>query len=310
MPAGIELDELIDPTGAVFSLQNGKTRAVLSEEGGGTPPISYLVSRGPLQDGATLRGFRLDPRAYIMLVRWQGCSRDQYWQMRARLLDRVRPNRQVIGSLNPYILRKYLIVNGAQVKRDLYVMIESGPEFVGRTPAQWDENGFSETLRWVAYDPTWYDGSATVITVTPTSTDQLVFPITFPIVFGMGIISHSQAVTYSGTWATYPTLTINGPVGGPSITNTTTGEVIHLDTYTVALGEQVTIDLAYGAKTITNNYGDNLIPYLSSSSDLSTWHLEPAPGAPGGVNTISFGGSGATGSTQFGITYAARYYGI
>ena len=316
MSMSIELDELIDPTGLSFNLQNGRTRAVLSEVGGGTPPLSYLVSRGPLQDGATIRGFRLNPRAYIMLVRWQGCSRDQYWQYRAKLLDWVRPNRQVIGTLNPYTLRKYLTINGVPVKRDLYVMIESGPEFVGRSPAQWDEQGFSETLRWVAYDPTWYDAAETTVVNFPTYTDNLVFPITFPIVFGSGIVSSTLSIAYAGTWATFPTLVIQGPIDGPTFTNILTGEVIALN-YAVATGEQVTIDLAYGAKTVTNNTGDNLIQYVTDASSMATFHLEPFPSAPAttpggslGANQINVSGSGATGDTVFTVRYRNRYFGL
>ena len=309
MPNGIELDELIDPTGSTYSLNNGKTRAILSEAGGGTPPLTYLVSRGPLQDGATMRGFRLDPRPYLMLVRWQGCNRDQYWRYRAQLLDWVRPNRQVINTLNPYTLRKYLQINGRMERRDLYVMIASGPEFTARNPSQWDEAGFTETLRWVAYDPTWYDAATSTVATIPTTTDNLVFPFTAPFLFGSGVISSSVNVTYTGTWAAYPTIYIDGPVGGPQLLNVTTGELIALN-YTVALGERVTINLAYGAKTIVNNVGTNLIQYLTTSSNLATWHLEPSPGATGGVNQVNLAGSGATGATMFTISYQRRFYGI
>lgn len=308
----IELDELVDPTGAVFSLNNGKTRAVLAESGGGLPPIEYLTSSGPLQDGETLRGFRLRPRTYIMLVRWQGCSREEYWSMRARLLDRVRPNRQIINTLNPFVLRKYLR-NGSgaanQYRRDLNVMIAQGPEFVGRSPQAWDEWGFSETLRFIAHDPTWYDAATTTSVTTPTTTDQLVFPITFPIVFGAGVISSSTTITYAGTWNAYPTIYIDGPVAGPQILNVTTGELLALN-YTVAAGERVTFDLSYGRKTIVNNFGVNLIGYLTTASDLATFHLEPSPGAAGGRNQINYSGNGATGATLFTISYRARYIGI
>lgn len=303
----IELDELIDATGDAYALNNGRTRAVLSETGGGLPPITYIASSGPFQDGQTLRGYRLQPRAYILLVRWQGCSREEYWRLRAKLLDRVRPNRQTIGTLNPYRLRKRYLQGDALQVRDLYVMPAQGPEFIGRNPQQWDEWGFSETIRFIAHDPTWYDGDTTSVAVTPTTTDNLVFPFTAPFIFGSGVISHSEAVTYAGTWAAYPTITIDGPVNGPQITNVTTGEALKFS-YNVVAGEQVTIDL--GAKTVVNNFGANLIGYLTADSDLATWHLEPAPGAAGGINTISFAGFGATGATLFTISYQNRFIGL
>lgn len=306
---GYEVDEIRDPAGYVFSLNNGRTRAVLSEAGGGMPPINYIVSSGPYQDGATLRGFRLGERAYILLVRWQGCSRDQYWQYRAKLIDWLRPNRQVLGELAPLTLRKYLTVNGRDIARDLYVMPAQGPEFAARDPGSWDEFGFSETVRLVAHDPTWYDAAQTTVDLTPASADSLVMPFTFPITFGSGIVSDSETIAYGGTWAAYPTITITGPIEGPQVRNVTTGELIALD-YAVAAGEEVAIDLAYGAKTVTNNLGDNLIGELTNDSDLATWHLEPAPGAPDGNNQINFAGSGATGATMFAINWFDRYVGI
>ncbi len=304
MTIGIELDELIDPTGSAYRLNNGKTRAVLSESGGGMPPLSYLVSSGPLQDGQTLRGFRLQPRVYIMLVRYQGCTREEYWALRAKLLDRVRPNRQTIGTLAPFTLRKYFRDG---TKRDLYVMIAQGPEFIGNAPTTWDMWGFTETLRFVAHDPTWYDGDTTTVTHVPTTTSGLVFPITFPITFGAGVISSSETIAYAGTWAAYPTITIDGPVTGPQILNVTTGELLALS-YNVPLGERVTIDLQ--AKTIVNNSGVNLVGYLTEASDLATWHLEPAPGAAGGNNQISFAGYNADGNTRFGLSWNDRFVGI
>lgn len=307
MVQGMEIDELIDATGDAYALNNGRTRAVLSETGGGLPPIAYLASSGPFQDGQTLRGYRLQPRVYILLVRWQGCSRDEYWRLRSKLLDRVRPNRQTIGTLNPYRLRKRYFEGGALKTRDLYVMPAQGPEFIGRNPQQWDEWGFSETIRFIAHDPTWYDGDTTSVAVTPTTADNLIFPFTFPFLFGTGVISDSEAVTYTGTWAAYPTIYIDGPVSGPQILNVTTGELLALN-YGVSAGERVTIDLE--AKTIENNTGTNLIGYLTAASDLATWHLEPAPGAAGGVNTLNFAGSGATGATMFTVSYRNRYVGV
>lgn len=305
----VEIDELIDPTGVVFNLTNGRTRSVLSEAGGGIPPIGYIVSSGPYQDGATLRGFRLQPRVYQMLVRWSGCSREQYWAYRARLIDMVRPNRQVLGQLAPLTLRKYMRDQTGDITRDLYVMIAQGPEFAARDPQRWDENGFSEVLRFIAHDPTWYDGSETVVSVIPTSTDNLIFPITFPIVFGGFVVNSTVAVTYAGNWPAYPTITITGPLALPTITNVTTGEVLELS-YTMAAGERVTFDLQYGVKSVFNNFGANLIGYLTEDSDLATFHLEPDPGAPGGVNQLTFTGGSSSGATQFGITYNNRWIGI
>lgn len=301
-----ETYELQNSAGTVYLLNDGRTRTVLQSSGEGTPPTEYLTSAGPLQDGSTLRGFRLRPRTLIYLIRWQGCSRDQYQTMRAALMNVVRPNQaSPFGTLALLTLRKRL---NSGVQRAIDVVIADGPGF--QPVSGWDGFGFTETLRFTALDPTWYDPTQAVVTVIPTTSDNLVFPITFPIVFGSGVVSGSQTITYTGTWPTFPIITIDGPIAGPSIINVTTGEELTLSSYTVAAGERVTFNLAYGVKSVTNNFGANLISYLSPTSDLATWHLEPSPGAPGGRNQISFAGNGATGATAFGIRYNARYFGI
>lgn len=301
-----ETYEIENSAGTVYLLNDGRTRTVLQSAGEGTPPTEYLTTAGPLQDGSTLRGFRLRPRTLIYLIRWQGCSRDQYHEMRSALLDVVRPNQaSPYGTLAQLTLRKRLN-SGAQ--RAIDVMIASGPEF--QPVSGWDGFGFTETLRFTALDPTWYDPVESEVSVIPTAADNLVFPITFPIVFGTGVVSESTTITYAGNWPAYPVITIDGPLAGASIVNVTTGEELTLSSYTIAAGERVTFDLSYGVKSVTNNVGTNLQGYLSTSSDLATWHLEPAPGAPDGQNQIAFAGNGATGATAFGLTWNSRYYGV
>lgn len=301
-----EMVEIIDPLGTKFTLRNGYDRFVLSDSGFGQPPIEYISSSGPFQDGDTVRDFRLRPRIVILGIDWKGCDRDEYWERRAALLDILRPNRQTIGRVDPFTLR---ITKSDLTQFDLYVMPSDGPAYA-RDNTISRPFSFGETVRLLASDPLWYGADETVLTLIPSTTDQLVFPITFPIVFGLGVASGSLAVGYGGTWPAFPVITIDGPAAGPKVTNLTTGELLYFPSYTVALGERVTIDLSYAAKTITNNLGENLVGYLSTDSDLATWHLEPSPGAPGGVNTIDFAASGAGGSTALGMTYRARYTGI
>lgn len=301
-----ETYDLTNSAGTNYVLNDGRTRTILQSSGEGTPPTEYLTTSGPLQDGSTLRGFRLRPRTLIYLVRWQGCSREQYQAMRAALMNVVRPNQaSPYGTLALLTLRKRTYPSTI---RAIDVAIADGPGF--QPVSGWDGFGFTETLRFTAFDPTWYNPVSATVSIIPSTSDNLVFPFTFPFVFGSGVISSSTTIAYPGTWPTFPTITIDGPVAGPSITNVTTGEDLVLSSYTVAAGERVTFDLRYGVKSITNNFGVNLGGYISATSDLATFHLEPSPGAPSGNNQISFAGNGATGATAFGISYYARYYGV
>jgi hypothetical protein len=150
---------------------------------------------------------------------------------------------------------------------------------------------------------------------------SLVFPITFTpgvsITFGGGLIDVSTNLDYIGTWASLPTIVITGPINNPRIDNVTTGEKIELSTI-IGLGRTVTIDLAFGQKTITDDLGNNLLGSLTTDSDLGTWHIAPTPEAPQVAgqprptarNVIRLRGDTPTGSTSVEVRYFTRYFGI
>ena len=290
-------------------------RFVMSFSGMGTPDIQYITQRGPNQDGETLRDFHLTPRMVQLLERQQFVDRDAWWAGRATILDELRPNRQSTATgVATGILR---MVKSDGSIRDLNVLIESGPRFEARNVNEWDEWSFEEVLRFIAFDPLFFD-PARVDFALPFVLDlNLVFPITFPITFGSGLIDVSLDLDYTGTWASLPTIVIVGPLENPIIDNVTTGETLDLR-HDVGPGETVTIDLAFGQKTITNNLGANLLGSLSTDSDLGTWHIAPTPEAPQVVgqprptarNVIRLRGSNPTGSTSVQVRYFTRYFGI
>ncbi len=117
-------------------------------------------------------------------------------------------------------------------------------------------------------------------------------------------------ITYNGTWLTYPKIIITGPINDLIITNLDTGEKLEFD-YNIPSGRVVTIDLSYGVKTIEDDLGTNLLGALTPDSDLATFHIAPDPEVPGGLNHISFAGSGeSAGVTQTEIQFYTRYIGI
>jgi len=94
------------------------------------------------------------------------------------------------------------------------------------------------------------------------------------------------------------------------IRNMTTGEKLELS-YTVPAGESVIIDTRYGHKTVQSNSGVNLISYLSSDSDLATFHIAADPEAADGVNVLFASGLEAVfGQTSIRAEWNDRYIGI
>lgn len=121
-----------------------------------------------------------------------------------------------------------------------------------------------------------------------------------------GSVSQLAAVPYSGDLDEFPVIQIRGPITSPTVTNTTTGEILSFGTITIGAGTTYVIDTRYGIKTVlqgaTNKRGE-----LSADSDLGTWHLAPNPVAPGGTNTIQVTGTDVGTATQINVIYYNRY---
>jgi len=301
-----EYDIYIAPDGTELPFDRLSDKFIQSFEGYGMSPIKYVEQQGALQDGVTIYDYKLQKRIVQWTVRQNGCSRWDYWEKRALFLDVLRPNRHTFNNFGPGKLRKMLPTG---VMRDLDVHVEFGPIFSSPS-GFWDEWGFTEAIRFVAPDPTFYDPTSASLAVdADIANTELEFPITFPIEFGLSVFSATNNITYLGTWLTYPTIVITGPSSAILITNTATGERIIFNG-SVNPGETVTISLQYGNKSVTNNLGENLIGSITPDSDLATFHLAPAPEAAGGVNPINVIATGIGGATRVVLSYFTRYIGI
>lgn len=303
-PKIVETDHYVTPDGVEYLLTSPNSRIVFSWEGEGMPPIDYITQRGPFQHGETVLNYFLRPRILQCAIRHEFCTREEYWTGRNALLSILRPNRQTTSTLTPGRIRKRL---ANAERRDIDVFIIEGPGYAARQSGQWDERAFTEVLRFIAHNPIWYDPVQRSQTFNTASITDLVFPITFPIVFTS--LDISANLTYLGTWIEYPVITINGPISNFVLENTTTDEEIAL-TAVLLTGESIVIDLRYGIKTVIKSDGSNLIGTLTSDSDLATWHLAPDPEATNGINAIHITAQGANATTSIIINYYRRYIGV
>lgn len=301
-----ELDYFITQDGTTYLLGSSLQKNVLTDEGTGMPPIDYITQRGPFQHGETVHDYFLRPRVLQYRIHQRFCSRSDYWAGREALLDILRPNRGVSGTL-----RKVLSTGSV---RDLTVAIQQGPGFAPRKLNEWAEWSIDEVLRFIAFNPVYYEPTVRTQTWTAPVCGSFpytfpinlvcpfIFPITFPIMF-LQFGGDPVIIDYQGSWEEYPTFTVAGPASVIRIINQTTGEDLVV-TYGLLAGEVLTIDLTYSAKTITLQDGTNLLPYLSTDSDLGTFHLQP------GDNLLSVNILGAGAVTQTVMTYRNRYIGI
>lgn len=304
----LEFDRYISPDGEVYKFNNDIDQFVLAGvTGTGLPSIEYRTQRGPFQHGSTPLGLVLQPRVIQLLHRRNACDRQAYWAARSDLLNILRPNRQAVNTFAPGVLRKIL---PDRTKRDICVFLQTGPQFSGMQQGRWDEFSIQEALQFIAHDPTLFDPDENQVELAlDTSASAIVFAEEFPITFISNATTGNNSITYTGTWETFPTILLIGPMRNPIIRNVTTGEKIEME-HTIGAGRTVTISLQYGNKTVVNDLGTNLIGTVTSDSDLATFHLAPAPEAPAGVNSIGAAASSLTSASRIVFQYFTRYIGI
>ena len=303
-----EFTQYTAPDGEIYRF-NTHDQFVLSETGMGMPLVRPISQSGPLQHGETIYDYRLEPRTIQLIMRAKGGSRSGFWENRAKLLNYMRVNRYSESSFQLGTLRK-ILPNGS--KRDIDVMLSFGPVFQPRDPGKWDEWSFTETIRFIAPDPTFYD--PTLITETwalsgGSFSTELVYPHTFPFSFGDSS-DNIVAPSYAGTWPAYPTIRLTGPMSGCLIENEATGEKIRMN-YTIGKEEVVEIILEYGNKTAISNRFGSVIGTISEDSNLATFHIAPEPEALNGTNNIFITAPGTTPATSIALMeYYTRYIGI
>jgi len=169
--------------------------------------------------------------------------------------------------------------------------------------------------RFIAYDPVWWRYPMRIVSPTLTILEGIVFgdvsppsTMVFPIAFTV-YISEDQAVTVGGNWMAFPTIEYTGPMYRPLVENLTTDEQLRLE-YEIADGEVVTVTTEFGNKTVTSSTAGNLIGYLSTDSDLATFHLDPDPIATGGVNTLRFYAANCNANSAIRVSWFDRYLGL
>lgn len=300
-----EFDQIITPDNITVTLNDYRKYFSWGFRGRGIPPAAHRTERGPFQHGDTLLGYVLRPRTMSLVVRRNECSRQEYWDARDEFLDTLRPNRHG-ETFDMLTLRKIL---PDRSMRDIRAIIDAGPEFIEEDEDRWDEFSFQEVLRFVAYDPIFYDPQEIFISYSPSSDDELAFPLTFPIKFSPAGSTESFYITNIGTWESFPEFVLVGPMKDPVIRNITTNENIKL-VYTIPAGKSVTISLAYGNKYVEDSIGNNLIGSITSDSDFASFSLAVHPLATNGVNSIGFSAYDMSANSEVIMRYYTRYIGI
>lgn len=275
---------------------------VVSIEGIGGAPVRRLTGRAPFQDGDSDLGFRLDARLINLVLHFNAENRALADAYRDQLFAYAKPQ-----------------ANAAHLRclRDdgNYRQIDVHPVGVLDAPINdqdrlWSSQRMAVQLR--AAEPVWYDPQIhywAAIGSTSTGLSGYQSPMMIPMVQTAGtVINVTIALPYAGSWATHPIMTLFGPGTGWKITNVTTGDMLNFPNLALSAGQWLEIDLRYGHKTVLNQAGANRISELSADSDLSDWHIAPAPEAVGGTNLIKIEvASAASDASGVQVAYYDRY---
>lgn len=290
-------------SGDVVDLSDRVKYIHLSNDGFGLPPVERITEKGPLQHGITDLGFRLQPRQIQLVLNLWARSQDEYWSNRQELEYLFTP-REI-----PVALRFEYLHNGETQQRQIDCFIAGGLTFASEDKQGWIGHKVGLTL--VAPDPTFYESAPLSTSFNlGLSSNPFVLPLVIPWSMGSSTLNRTQNIAYRGTFETYPILTINGPVTDLVIENRSTGEKLDFTGNTIEAGTRLTVDTRYGYKTVTDENGDNFLQYLTTDSDLSTFHLAAKPEAVDGINEFYISGTDATTVTSMFITYMVRYIGV
>lgn len=151
-------------------------------------------------------------------------------------------------------------------------------------------------------DPTIFSENVSVATTLgsdPTTSDgTALFPFEFPILFGASTYSTSSVAQNDGDLPGYPvSIKVYGPIQTPTITNTTTGEYITVNT-NVADGSILTI--AYDKDSLTADVDG--VSVLNDVTTASTFFkLQP------GGNNITLTGSAFSSGAYVDVTYYSTW---
>jgi hypothetical protein len=268
----------------------------------GAPPTNFITRQGYRQDGETEVYFQLGARNLsVELHRAAACTRQQYWAARNDFHEMLRPNRSGPMTLT--------LRTPGNLKRSIVVRASPGMVFPP-TPSNENDWEIDEAIPLVAFNPIWFDPAPVTISMVGTQDQQLVFPITFPIHFGLSQTIYQASVTYAGTWKAYPIITINGPFTSVILTNLTTGVAIYLNG-PVLSGDKRVLTLTPGNLSVVDGTGNSQFATLGTLSNLVDWNLRPKGEVNGGINTIQALIFGATsGVTSFSLQYNNQYFAL
>ena len=297
--------------------------------------VRRLSQRGPFQKGDTDLGFAHDARLLTLVWDLQQGSPADLWTLRAELMGVFRPRTgdpaQLIFTF-PNGDRRACDMNldgtfnySPSDRRDARTQSIAAVLKSDNDPRLYDPIRKQVEFNLLDFISGWEieeTGETTADGWNIEETGQTTgdgWNIGVSTINKIGTISYGNGYVYADV--EYPVIRIFGPITSPKVENLTTGEVLDFSAnggLSLSLGQWVEIDLRYrSGKTAVDQDGNSVDQYLTTDSDLATWHLsyntELLDAALGtrstGDNQIRVTGGGANLSTRVQVLYYDRYLG-
>lgn len=252
------------------------------------PPISFVEEKTPNQHGSQLRQVNVEARPVDVPI----------WIKAKNEIGLRQKMREITRMLNP--LKgdgKLMVIAPDESRREITCRYNSG--FEGQEDRDNKGVWFQKAiLVFKAFDPFWYDAQTIVETFT-TGEPATFFPF-LPLRLASSSVFADTTIDNVGDVETYPEWIIQGPGENIVLRNLTTGEVTNIS-YSLGLGESITIDTKPFHKTVMKNDGSNLFYTLSDESSL--WALAE------GKNSIRLEMADSTEQSSIQLSYKNRYWG-
>lgn len=275
-----------------FIILNDHYLAVSSFGSLGSSNIEYQMYTGYLQDGGNVTGYRLDDKQLNLTL-----SSIEFKDRQAYITERETLYRFFSPLCSPFTFEVSYRDGEKRTLSNLYLQ--------NVLPNEYQPNIFliNDSFSFIAKQPYWL-GVEKTLSVSETTDTQLVFPITFPIVFGTSGVRYTGTYSYQGSYKAYPKITLTGAYSTARITLVNKGITIYME-QSVSSSSIRTINLNPNNRYIVDGSGNNKASDLGLNSNLSDFYIEPYDNVE--IEAIFYGYSP---ETNLSITLQETYLGI
>ncbi len=291
------MDVYIKKGTTFYSISDGVIAGLAAYSGTGLSSYHSITERGPFQHGESYIDFRLDPRELILSLIVKASSASALQDKLDDLTELCKPRSSGLVPM------KFVTDTGVDKRAEAYYV-----DGIGLTRAIGDGVHYKVPLAFrvpsgVFSSPT---GGAVSYYMTG-AVGSFNVPMVVPVGVGTSVVDISDSIPYSGTWRSYPVITVVGPITNCVITNTSTGDKLDFTGLTIASADLRVVDCRFGYKTVKDVSGNSCISDLTADSDLGTFHFAPDPDLIDGNNAITITGTASTSNTQINIVYDILY---